>query len=76
MTGELSPGSGRDPIAPGCSRQIKAWKAPVITLQYKNRPGFIRRPHLPPCPAAPPTQGRADATHPAGATCRWCCQQF
>lgn len=64
MTGELSPGSGRDPIAPGCSRQIKAWKAPVITLQYKNRPGFIWRPHLLPCPAAPPTQGRADATQP------------
>lgn len=65
---ELLPGSGKDPIAPGCSRQIKDWKALVITLQYKNRPGFIPRPDLPllplPAPLLPPTQGRADATHP------------
>lgn len=67
--GELLPGSGKDPIAPGCSRQIKDWKALVITLQYKNRPGFIPHPDLPllllPSPLLPPTQGRADATHPA-----------
>lgn len=65
---ELLPGSGKDPIAPGCSRQIKDWKALVIILQYKNRPGFIPRPDLPllplPAPLLPPTQGRADATHP------------
>lgn len=73
--GELLPGSGRDPIAPGCSRQIKDWKALVITLQYKNRPGFIPRPDflLPPRPAPllPPTQGRADATHPASMAGGW-----
>lgn len=67
--GELLPGSGRDPITPGLSRQIKDWKALVITLQYKNRPAFIPRPDLPfpprPAPLLPPTQGRADATHPA-----------
>lgn len=59
--GELLPGSGRDPIAPGLSRQIKDWKALVITLQYKNRPAFIPRPDLPlpPCPAPllPPPKG-------------------
>lgn len=59
--GELLPGSGRDPIALGCSRQIKDWKALVITLQYKNRPGFIPRPDLPlsprPAPLLLPTQG-------------------
>ena len=69
--GELLPGSGRDPIAPGCSQQIKDWKAPVITLQYKNRPGFIPHPDLPllprPAPLLPPTQGRADATHSVSA---------
>lgn len=51
--GELLPGLGKDPIAPGCSQQIKDWKALVITLQCKNRPGFIPRPDLPllPLPA-------------------------
>lgn len=40
----------------------------VITLQYKNRPGFIPRPDLQllplPTPLLPPTQRRADAMHP------------
>lgn len=67
--GELLPGSGRDPIAPGCSRQIKDWKALVITLQYKNRPGFIPRPDLPllplPAPLLPP-HPRVSTRHPPG----------
>lgn len=55
MTGALLPGSGRDPIVPGCSQQIKDWKALVITLWDKNRLGFILHPDLH-CP-------HPDATH-------------
>jgi len=73
--GELLPGLGRDPIAPECSRQIKDWKALVITLQYKNRLGFIPHPDLPlpshPALLLPPTQGRADATQPASTAGGW-----
>lgn len=73
--GELLPGSGRDPIAPGCSQQIKDWKALVITLQYKNRLSFILHPDLLllPHPAAllPPTQRRADAAHPMSSAGGW-----
>lgn len=58
MTGALLPGSGRDPIVPGCSQQIKDWKALVITLRDKNRLGFILHPDLH-CP-------HPDATHSAG----------
>lgn len=66
--GELLPGLGKDPIALGCSQQIKDWKALVITLQYKNRPGFIPHPDLPllplPAPLLPPNQKQVDATYP------------